>query len=132
MHKCVACQFYDRHESNSDEGSPQRWGQCRRSVPTLNPLPAKSYMVEGLWPHVRDDDWCGEWTAADRNESQAKHALETLMQGSTASLRVPLMTPTPGVRPAPQFAAPAAAAPPALPPVATSAAMQVAKPVAAE
>jgi hypothetical protein len=32
----------------------------------LHPINQKSYMIEGVWPHVRDDDWCGEWTAASR------------------------------------------------------------------
>jgi len=42
------------------------WGQCRRTSPHLNPLSAKSYLVEGVWPMVRDDDWCGEWRASTR------------------------------------------------------------------
>ena len=29
----------------------------------LSPITAKSYMIEGVWPTVRDDDWCGEWRA---------------------------------------------------------------------
>ncbi len=132
MRKCVACQFYDRHESNSDQGSAQRWGQCRRGVPTLNPVPAKGYMVEGLWPHVRDDDWCGEWIAAERTETQVKHALDSLMQGSAPSGRVPLMTPTPGTRSASSFATPAAGASSPPPPMAMSAAAAGAKPLAAE
>ena len=132
MRKCVACQFYDRHESNSDQGSAQRWGQCRRSGPTLNPLPAKSYMVEGLWPHVRDDDWCGEWMAAERKDPEVKHALETLMQGSAPSHRVPLMTPTPGTRHASPFAAPSAGASASLPSGAMSAPTADAKPVGAD
>ena len=32
----------------------------------LHPINAKSYMIEGVWPHVRDDDWCGEWKLATR------------------------------------------------------------------
>jgi hypothetical protein len=24
-------------------------------------------MVEGVWPLVRDDDWCGEWRALARS-----------------------------------------------------------------
>jgi hypothetical protein len=27
----------------------------------LNPVNPKPYMIEGIWPTVRDDDWCGEW-----------------------------------------------------------------------
>ncbi|HEY7904568.1 MAG: hypothetical protein ACHP7M_08875 [Burkholderiales bacterium] len=37
------------------------WGQCRRHSPLLNPQNVKTYVVEGVWPVVRDDDWCGEW-----------------------------------------------------------------------
>ncbi|MEP7330194.1 MAG: hypothetical protein ABI777_13365 [Betaproteobacteria bacterium] len=43
-----------------------QWGQCRRTAPMLHPIVAKSYMIEGVWPHVRDDDWCGEWKMAQR------------------------------------------------------------------
>ena len=65
MEKCVACQHYDRDDAQaSDKGT--RWGKCRRNGPIIHPLSAKAYMVEGIWPHVRDDDWCGEWTASKR------------------------------------------------------------------
>ena len=42
------------------------WGQCRRHSPHLNPATAKAYVVEGVWPLVRDDDWCGEWKVLTR------------------------------------------------------------------
>jgi hypothetical protein len=58
--KCVTCQFYDRKSAASD-GRSQQWGQCRRTAPLLAPGASKSYMIEGVWPTVRDDDWCGEW-----------------------------------------------------------------------
>jgi hypothetical protein len=33
----------------------------------MNPVTAKkAYLVEGAWPLVRDDDWCGEWRAPMR------------------------------------------------------------------
>jgi len=32
----------------------------------LNPLNVKQYAVEGVWPLVRDDDWCGEWRSPAR------------------------------------------------------------------
>ncbi len=56
----MTCQHYDRKHAKAQAGAPQ-WGQCRRSAPMLNPINAKSYMIEGVWPTVRDDDWCGEW-----------------------------------------------------------------------
>jgi hypothetical protein len=56
----MGCQFYDRKNASGEGRSPQ-WGQCRRTSPMLSPMTAKSYMIEGVWPTVRDDDWCGEW-----------------------------------------------------------------------
>lgn len=61
MEKCVNCQFYDRRNARPADGRATMWGQCRRDAPHLNPTTAKSYLVEGVWPMVRDDDWCGEW-----------------------------------------------------------------------
>lgn len=55
VEKCVNCQYYDR------QWARPTWGQCRRHSPHLNPVTAKAYVVEGVWPLVRDDDWCGEW-----------------------------------------------------------------------
>jgi len=105
VRKCVACQYFDRNESRAAQDSTQRWGQCRRGVPVLNPATAKGYVVEGVWPHVREDDWCGEWLASERSEPQVKHPLETLLQGSGPAVRAPLMTPVPSVRPASPFLA---------------------------
>jgi hypothetical protein len=65
VEKCVACHFYDRNEAQVEDKGV-RWGKCRRSVPLVHPVNGKAYMVEGVWPHVRDDDWCGEWTAIKR------------------------------------------------------------------
>ena len=72
MDKCVACQFYDRANSQQAQADARgiQWGQCRRSAPHLHPVNQKSFMIEGVWPHVRDDDWCGEWKAARRVESR--------------------------------------------------------------
>ena len=60
MDRCVNCQYYDRQ--NKGQGV----GQCRRAAPALSPINAKAYMIEGVWPTVRDDDWCGEWKVAGR------------------------------------------------------------------
>lgn len=84
--KCVACQHYDRNEADSDDKNV-RWGKCRRTGPIVHPLSAKAYMVEGVWPHVRDDDWCGEWAlSARRPDSPATQAMSALMMPSTASI----------------------------------------------
>lgn len=61
MEKCVSCQFYDRKNSRPTDGRATMWGQCRRAAPHLNPMNVRPYVVEGIWPLVRDDDWCGEW-----------------------------------------------------------------------
>lgn len=63
MEKCLNCQFYDRRNARPTDGRAAMWGHCRRHSPHLNPLSAKSYLVEGVWPLIRDDDWCGEWRA---------------------------------------------------------------------
>ncbi|MCC6195921.1 MAG: hypothetical protein IT518_15800 [Burkholderiales bacterium] len=64
MEKCIGCHFYDRHHNNQTDSRGIQWGQCRRSAPMLHPINQKSFMIEGVWPHVRDDDWCGEWKGA--------------------------------------------------------------------
>ena len=66
MDKCAGCQFYDRQTGKQTDSRGVQWGQCRRSAPMLHPINQKSYMIEGVWPHVRDDDWCGEWKAGSR------------------------------------------------------------------
>ena len=63
MDKCVTCVFFDRGDGAS---SGTAWGQCRRMPPALHPVNMKSYMIEGVWPHVREDDWCGQWTSPAR------------------------------------------------------------------
>ena len=61
VEKCINCRFYDRRHAKPLDGKAPLWGQCRRHAPMLNPVTAKAYVVEGIWPLVRDDDWCGEW-----------------------------------------------------------------------
>lgn len=66
VEKCVNCQYYDRRRARPTDGKAPMWGQCRRHSPHLNPVTAKAYVVEGVWPLVRDDDWCGEWHVLTR------------------------------------------------------------------
>ena len=88
MEKCQMCQFYDRQNARPSDGKVTQWGQCRREAPMLHPINAKSYMIEGVWPHVRDDDWCGEWKIATR-------CMDTrITEVSTGPL-------TPGINPVP-------------------------------
>jgi hypothetical protein len=81
LEKCVTCAFYDRDDRDGDNPS---WGQCRRTAPMLHPVNVKTYMIEGVWPHVRDDDWCGEW------RSHARHArVEALVAARAAATASP-------------------------------------------
>jgi hypothetical protein len=106
LEKCVACHYYDRNDARVEDKGV-RWGKCRRTGPVLHPLSAKAYMVEGIWPSVRDDDWCGEWTVAKRKgDAVSTDPRHLLMQGATANGRpavVPgsLMTPLPTADDAP-------------------------------
>ncbi len=74
MDKCIGCHFYDRQNgSNTDSrGSPV--GTVPALGAALHPVNQKSFMIEGVWPHVRDDDWCGEWKALAAPRRAARHA----------------------------------------------------------
>jgi hypothetical protein len=76
VEKCIACNYYDRGGKETESRGVQ-WGQCRRTAPLLHPINQKTYMIEGVWPHVRDDDWCGEWKAGAvcRPETRGADAL---------------------------------------------------------
>jgi hypothetical protein len=51
-------------------------------------------MVEGIWPHVRDDDWCGEWVAGNRRiDSAAAVAMNSLMQSAATGPRPAVVSP---------------------------------------
>ena len=96
MEKCISCQFYDRKHAKGAAGASPSWGQCRRSAPMLNPANTKSYMIEGVWPTVRDDDWCGEWKVLVRRvDSRVAEALNAAQMSGPHSLS------TPAVRAAP-------------------------------
>lgn len=90
MEKCVACQHYDRNDLQTEDKGI-RWGKCRRTGPIVHPTSAKTYMVEGIWPHVRDDDWCGEWLPSKRRvDSPATVAMSSLLMQSGAAAARPL------------------------------------------
>lgn len=94
MQKCIGCQFYDRDDKHNEEKGGVRWGKCRRTGPIVHPVSAKAYMVEGIWPHVRDDDWCGEWVAGNRRiDSAAAVAMNSLMQSAATGPRPAVVTP---------------------------------------
>ncbi len=66
VERCIDCHYYDRHQPHGAANKSAHAGQCRRQAPALSPLNAKSYMIEGVWPTIRDDDWCGEWKLRSR------------------------------------------------------------------
>ena len=88
MEKCLNCQFYDRHNARPSDGrAPTMWGQCRRHSPHLNPLGSSSkngHMIEGVWPVVRDDDWCGEWHAPARVSGARARFVPRAVEASAA------------------------------------------------
>ena len=101
MERCTTCMYYDRIKMAGDVKAGNA-GQCRRSGPSLSPINQKSYMIEGVWPTVRDDDWCGEWKALQRR-------VDTSRLGDV--LNTPLSTPFPGPPPqAPRITSQAARA----------------------
>ena len=71
MERCTGCQYYDRNTGHGEGKSPNA-GQCRRNAPHLSPINQKTYMIEGVWPTVRDDDWCGEWKAHVRRTDPSR------------------------------------------------------------
>jgi hypothetical protein len=69
--------YYDRKSARAGESRGLQWGLCRRDSPRLNPVNPKMHAIEGVWPTVRDDDWCGRWHA------QARRATEPVTSGAT-------------------------------------------------
>ena len=101
MERCVSCIYYDRAKSGGDTKTGNA-GQCRRAGPTLSPINQKSYMIEGVWPTVRDDDWCGEWKAVQKRVDTSR---------LSEVLGAPLSSPFPGALPsAPRISTQAARA----------------------
>ena len=98
MQKCATCNFYDRRSARNVDGRTARSGQCRHSAPMLSPLTTKTYQIEGVWPTVRDDDWCGEWKILARRPSSlpvpagagaAVASVTSLVAAASATPRVP-------------------------------------------
>ncbi len=85
MDKCLGCHYYDRQITKATGANGVQWGQCRRAAPRLHPINAKTFKIEGVWPHVRDDDWCGEWKAVTRRvDLRVSEPVPTpMVQGAT-------------------------------------------------
>ncbi|MFO1310890.1 MAG: hypothetical protein U1F41_02375 [Burkholderiales bacterium] len=80
MDRCIGCCYYDRQNDSNTDSRGVSWGQCRRTAPALHPINQKTFMIEGVWPHVRDDDWCGEFRGSSRRADPRPG--ETLAPGS--------------------------------------------------
>jgi hypothetical protein len=98
VERCIGCQYYDRGKNRATDQGVLRWGQCRRSAPVLSPVNAKVSMIEGVWPTIRDDDWCGEWKAAAR--LPMRRAADAVLDAAAAIARPAVanvrdMVPTP-------------------------------------
>jgi hypothetical protein len=90
VEKCVTCHYYDRRSTRGVDGRTCRSGQCRRTAPLLSPVSSKAYQIEGVWPTVRDDDWCGEWKVLPRRAMQfATAACQLADRSAVASLAAP-------------------------------------------
>ena len=92
MSQCLNCQFYDRKSQRAADARGLQWGLCRREAPLLNPVNQKAHAIEGVWPTVRDDDWCGRWEA-QRGTEVAMPSAATLAQSAakSANARAPAM-----------------------------------------
>jgi len=76
MDRCQHCQYYERNPSGGGGGKSPSAGLCRRHSPALSPINPKTYLIEGVWPTVRDEDWCGEFKlAARRSDAPRADAL---------------------------------------------------------
>lgn len=83
MTRCVGCRFYDRNERASADGGDLRWGRCRRSVPTLHSIQGRAFSGEGVWPRVRDDDWCGAWETRETRVEPAALPADSLLAAAS-------------------------------------------------
>ena len=85
MDRCLNCQFYDRHGGSGAGGKSSNGGQCRRNAPMLSPNTAKNYLIEGVWPTVRDEDWCGEHKASAQRRSESSTQRADALLGAIGS-----------------------------------------------
>ena len=88
MSQCLSCQHYDRKSARAADARGLQWGLCRRDAPQLNTTNAKSHAIEGIWPTVRDDDWCGQWQAS-RNAQASTPTATVLVQNASRAAQGP-------------------------------------------
>ena len=96
MSKCVSCQYYDRKSARAGEVRGVQWGLCRRDSPTLNPVNPKMHAIEGIWPTVRDDDWCGRYSAQVRRAAEPANGPVTVAPAPPTIGGVPRSLPVNG------------------------------------
>lgn len=57
-HNCSQCAFFEDHHANTAAKLDDA-GLCRFNPPVTQP----SADARGLWPVVKEDDWCGHFRA---------------------------------------------------------------------
>jgi len=98
VERCLNCQYYDRHGGSGSGGKSANGGQCRRHAPMLSPNTAKNYLIEGVWPTVRDEDWCGEFKATSQRRSDTQRA-DALLGSIGSAAAGAAASPTPSTLP---------------------------------
>jgi hypothetical protein len=93
VERCIGCHYYDRGKIRASDQGSLRWGQCRRTAPALSPINAKASMIEGVWPTVRDDDWCGEWKVLTRQPRRSERMSEDTAIAAAGSKPTPPQPP---------------------------------------
>ncbi|RDE10662.1 hypothetical protein [Pelagibacterium lacus] len=56
---CNSCVFFEDHVINAAAQTTADAGLCRINPPVTQPDPD----ARGLWPVVKSNDWCGQFTA---------------------------------------------------------------------
>lgn len=53
---CANCLFFEALQSDEEDDLGGEYGQCRRAPPVL----VEPGAMNGVWPVIREDNWCGE------------------------------------------------------------------------
>lgn len=63
----------------------------------LHSIAGRASSTEGVWPQVRDDDWCGEWQACEKRLEDALPASrDSLLDAAASHAEVPAQAPAAG------------------------------------
>jgi len=62
---CKDCKYYAKSLRN-----PGGCGYCHKSSPQISGDNVVGQQYIGIWPQVKDDDWCGEFRKSRRAATQ--------------------------------------------------------------